>query len=201
MQSSLATSGLIPSQEQGGQSNTSYSRHAADPEAALVLYEVARRRLLDVNQWQLLSGPLSARFQLVDQHGEPMYRSVREGDYIRINLPGPGTHTGKGFDWVQVEQIGSQEQAYTGMRVRPLPLPHSADRETAHFFKRYATSSFIVEKNGLEVKASVYGRNEIPNTGVRGLLDKIRNLFTAIGAILGLSKAQWGSLVKGLIDG
>ncbi|SKA31393.1 hypothetical protein SAMN04488128_103469 [Chitinophaga eiseniae] len=201
MDSSLTASGLIPAQQKGGQSNTSYCRRAEDPEAAVVLYEVARRRLLDVNQWQLLSGPLSARFQLVNPQGEPMYRSVREGDYIRINLPGPGPHAGRGFDWVQVEQVSSREQAYTGMRVRPLPLPQSADRETAHFFKHHATSSFIVEKNGLEVKASVYGRNEIPNTGVRAFLDKVRNLFTAIGAILGMSKAQWGNLVKGIVDG
>lgn len=197
----LAKSGLIPEQRLGGQSNTCYSRRAASQEASIALYEVARRRLLDVNQWQLLSKPLSARFQLVNERGDAVDRFAHQGDYIRISLPGPGNQTGQGFDWVQIEQIRSQDQAYTGMRVRPLPLPHAADRETAHFFKHYATSSFIVEKNGLEVKASVYGRNEVPNTAVRRLLDKIRNLFIGIGAILGLSKAQWGGLVKGIIEG
>ncbi|NML38419.1 hypothetical protein HHL17_14520 [Chitinophaga sp. G-6-1-13] len=201
MHPSLATSGLIPEQHWGGQSNTSYGKRAANNEASIALYEASRRRLLDVNQWQLFNRPLRARFQLVNTNGEAVDRFAHQGDYIRISLPGPGTHTGQGFDWVQIEQIRSQEDAYTGIRVRPLPLPHSADRETAHFFKRYATSSFIVEKNGLEVKASVYGRNEIPNTGVRRLLDKIRNLFTGISAILGLSKAQWSGLVKGIIEG
>ncbi|WP_343746906.1 hypothetical protein [Chitinophaga sp.] len=201
MHPSLAASGLIPEQRQGGQSNTSYSRHTANHGASVALYEAARRRLLDVNQWQLLTGPLGASFQLVNTNGEAVDRFAHQGDYIRINLPGPGNRTGQGFDWVQVEQISSQGDAYTGMRVRPLPLPNGADRETAHFFRRYATSSFIVEKNGLTVKASVYGKNEIPNTGVRGLLDKIRNLFISIGAILGLSKAQWGGLVRGIIEG
>ncbi|MBC9929521.1 hypothetical protein [Chitinophaga qingshengii] len=198
---SLAASGLVPAQHQGGQSNTSYRHRTGSEEAAIVLYEVARRRLLDINHWHLLSGPLSGRFQLVTPAGALLNRRAQEGDYIRISLPGPRTQTGQGYDWVQIEEILSQERRYTGIRVRPLPLPQSADREAAHFFKHYATSSFIVEKNGLEIKASVYGRNEIPNTGVRRLLDKVRNLLTGIGAILGLSKAQWGALVKGIVEG
>lgn len=201
MEPSLSESGLIPVQQKGGHSNTSYTSRSVNPNEAVALFEAACIRLLDVNNWQQLAGDMTASFTLMDDEGNVQHRSAMEGDNIRINIPGPGTHIGDGYDWVKIELIAAKKGAYTGMRVRPLPLPDKAGKNIAHFFKQYATSSFIIEKNGNEVKASVYGRNEIPNTGVSRILDKIRNLFISIGAILGLSKIQWASLVKGLVRG
>ncbi|WP_160712868.1 hypothetical protein [Chitinophaga solisilvae] len=199
----LSASGLIPAQQTGAQSNTSFVRNADTIREAEQLYENARRRLLDVNNWQEISGEYTAAFTLTDSNGRALRRSALEGDNIRINIPGPGAQTGQGYDWVQIEKIAMQADsnaAYTGMRVRPLPLPTGAGRQVAHFFRQYATSSFVVEKNGNTVRASVYGRNELPNTGVKRLLDKIRNLFISAGAVMGLSKVQWGSLVRGILQ-
>ncbi|CAL1517136.1 hypothetical protein [Chitinophaga sp. MM2321] len=204
MENSLSDSGLVPSQQGGGQSNTSYTRKTINPNEAVAIYEAAQKRLLDVNNWQEISGDLTASFTLTDDDGKPLHRSAQEGDNIRINIPGPGSQTGEGYDWVKIELIAENNNpdiAYTGMRVRPFPLPEKAGKEVAHFFKAYATSSFIVEKKGNQIKASVYGRNEIPNTAVVPFSDKVRNFFIGLGAILGLSKIQWKSLVKGLLNG
>lgn len=204
MNTHIIDSDLIPPQTQGGQSNTSHIIQPDSERDAAILFKEARRKLLDVNHWRQISGGTGAAFTLVDKNGQVMYRNAQEGDYIRINIPGPGSDTGNGYDWVQIERITGMDSkqgmlAYLGMRVRPLPVPDKAGHHVAHFFKNYATSSFIVEKTGNLLKASVYGRNEVPNVTVNKWWDKIRNLFTAIGAILGLSKLQWKNLAKGFL--
>ena len=52
---------------------------------------------------------------------------------------------------------------------------------------------------GVRVEASHYGRNEQPNTGEGGIIDKARALLITIGAYLGLSDMQWSNLIKGLL--
>ncbi|MBC8052817.1 MAG: hypothetical protein H7Y13_07110 [Sphingobacteriaceae bacterium] len=69
----------------------------------------------------------------------------------------------------------------------------------AHFFKDDASSTFLVQRNGLTVKAEVHGRNEQANTNTEKFIDKARNILVAAGAMLGFSDFQWKSLVKGLI--
>ena len=85
------------------------------------------------------------------------------------------------------------------MRVRPAHNPAEAGTDTAHFYEEEATSSFIVERSGTRVSAGVYGRNEVPNTKVYRLMDKLRNLIISLSTKLGFQKPQWKSLVVGLL--
>ncbi len=45
----------------------------------------------------------------------------------------------------------------------------------------------MVMLQGRTVKACVFGRNEVPNTEVKGLIAKLRNVIVAITAMLGFS--------------
>ncbi|SHM95587.1 hypothetical protein SAMN05444266_11543 [Chitinophaga jiangningensis] len=196
--------GIIPEQTEGGQSNTSSSIRASSDQEARAMYNVARERLLDVNNWHNISGDLTATFELISPNGEKVYRHAKEGDHIRINIPGPGTSTGAGYDWVRVEKIEEQTDhngvlSYLGMRVRPFKPPKDIDPDVAHFFQRDATSSFILTQYGAVLEASVLGRNEKPNTDTSSFWDRVRNFFVGLGAMAGLSKAQWKALVKGII--
>ena len=58
----------------------------------------------------------------------------------------------------------------------------------------------LFQNAGIEVKAAVYGRNEVPNTSTSNVIDKVRNVVVAMTATLGFSNVQWKSLVKGLVD-
>lgn len=194
----------IPPQLMGNSTNDCESIILPSTDEARLLFEKAMNRLLSVNNWRDFSGTATASFQLMSSKGQPVDRMASPGDYIRINVPGPGNAEGDGFDWVMVEDI--REQIYVPdnsfsfiMRVRPAARPGQPRQRVSHFFKRYATSSFMVELKGREVKAGVYGRNEVPNTGARLLWDKIRNFFTAIGAMLGYSHFQWKKLVNGIL--
>jgi len=194
----------VPLQHTGGAHNTEFSMALPSVEECVERFKIARDRLLEVNHWHELGGPFSANFILTDRNGHVQHHKAREGDHIRIDLPGPGSKTGDGYDWVEIEKIEdrctkSGNSAYVAIRVRPSSNPQDYDNKVAHFFGPTATSSFVVERVGSRIKASVYGRNEIPNVSSRGFMDKVRNALVAVGATLGLSKPQWKGLVKGLL--
>lgn len=200
------TSGeTVPPQRRGFRTYTEYAVNLPNMEEALRRFERARDRLLEVNNWKRLCGPLSASFTLTDESGNAKrHKKAAEGDHIRINLPVPSSQTGSGFDWVQIEKIEdkatpSGKIAYVAMRVRPSDNPKDSPGKVAHFFQANATSSFVVERTGTVLKARVYGRNEQPNVAPEGLLDKVRNFFVAVTASLGMAKPQWKRLAKGLL--
>jgi hypothetical protein len=193
---------IIPAQQQGAYSDTDATAAFDTPEQAKAFYEVARQRLLQVNNWQKWAGAATANFQLTDAHGNDVDRTVQEGDHFKIDIPGPGPVTGGGFDWVQVETIKETESEngeQLAIQVRPATNPNNDRQDVAHFFSDEASSCFIVKRDGNAVSAAVHGRNEKPNTHAETLVDKARNTAVATGAVAAFSKLQWKSLVNGLV--
>jgi hypothetical protein len=192
----------IPSQENGRQMDVVDQIVFKSSEEALDFYEVAKERLLDVNQWAKISNLPSAAFGLCDATGVEVHRHVKVGDHFKINIPGPGNSIGDGFDWVKVEFV--KEEQIDGadtlsIRVRPAPNPNSNEDATAHFFTDGATSTFQVKRMGKEVTAEVHGRNEEANTETGHLLDNARNTLIGVPAKLGMSFPQWKGLTSGLV--
>jgi hypothetical protein len=192
--------GLIPEQQAGSRMDAMEKRSAETVAEAAVIFKRACDRLLNVNAWGELAG--LSDFQLIDVSGVRVERKVKEGDFIRIDIPGPGTMAGMGYDWVRVEEIKKLERdgdSTLGMRVRPSAHPISGSEETAHFLKDAATSTFIVKLNGREITAEEHGRNEMANTETESLLDKGRNFTVSLAAKFGLSYPQWKSLVSAFL--
>ena len=196
---------IVPSQYEGGKKDITHKVTAVDNDDARKLFVIARNRLLDVNRWHELVGLLSAKFILTDSNGKEAHRTAEVGDYFKIDLPGPGSSEGDGFDWVFIEAIDDKSDStgpyeIAAMRVRPCPNPTEKKGENvAHFFKDSATSSFVVERQEKVVSACVFGRNEVPNTVTNNVVDKVRNALVGSTAIAGLSDIQWNNLAKGLI--
>ena len=71
--------------------------------------------------------------------------------------------------------------------------------EIAHFFEEGATSTFILQLQNNTVFASYYGRNEVPNTDVERLTDKVRNALVGMAAYVGISEIHWKALLKGFL--
>ena len=193
---------IIPENEGGIQTNTESSRKLTSDQEARSFFELAKQRLLDVNDWHGIAGKLTANFQLTDENGNEVNRLVRKGDHFKIDIPGPGPVTGDGYDWVRVEDVeekqGSDIQSIA-VRVRPATNPNNKREDVAHFFSDEATSCFMIKREGATITAGVYGRNKKPNTGAETLVDKARNTAIATGAITGFAKLQWKSLVNGLV--
>ncbi len=192
----------IPEQKEGSHMDITAKIALDSADEAKAFYELAKTRLLEVYRWYEICAVPVSTFILTDAAGNEVKRQVQEGDYLKIDIPGPGTSSGDGYDWVKVESLleESINQADTlSMTVRPAPNPLSGNDDTAHFFKETATSTFQVKRLNNEVYAEVHGRNELANTKTEQLTDNIRNTLVGWSAKLGMSFPQWKSLVTGIV--
>jgi hypothetical protein len=196
---------IIPHQYTGSKTGSTAKYTAKTRHNAIALFNEAKTKLLDINNWYKVCGETGAQFQLTDEKGNPLLNHTPiVGNLIRINLPAPGNPKGDGYDWVRIEKIENKkdlikdEEIY-GFRVRPVDNPNTQSTVSAHFYTKEATSSFIVMRRSLFVYALERGRNEQPNaTG--GLANRIRNFVVALSAMIGLSKPQWKKLVNGFLQ-
>ncbi|WP_345084855.1 hypothetical protein [Nemorincola caseinilytica] len=195
---------LIPEQISGKKVDLSHTAELATQEEAAACFARARMRMLDPGTWHELSGALSAEFILVPQTGTPPHQWAQTHDHIKIDIPGPGPSSGKGYDWVLIELIKDETDAIApservGMRLSPCSDPTGKDTDTAHFFTGQASSTFVITRNGNKVVAQYHGRNEMPNIKTTRTVDNIRNAIVASGALASLSEMQWMSLIKGFL--
>lgn len=197
---------VIPRQKEGGRTGASSKKECATRHDAIILFNEARLRLLDVNRWHGLCGR-GAEFQVTAAEGSDLnVKEVREGHLIRISLPAPENKSGEGYDWVRVEEIVQRrnmikDEEVFGFRVRPVSSPLNTAEEPAHFYDKDATSTFLVSRSTNIVTVMEQGRNEVPNTAPRRLISRLRNLVVALGAMIGFSASQWKCLVNGILHG
>lgn len=195
--------GIVPPQFTGQEIETEATQVLTTEADAERLYNSAKKKLLEVNNWNKVAGVVTAQFQIIDEEGKEVSREVRKGDHLRIDIPGPGNKEGDGYDWVFVEELkeirnGSVQSV--GFRVRPDKNPFGEKNETAHFYSKEATSSFIVTRENAKVISWIVDRNLLPNTDSGSLVDKVRDVAVGISAIAGFSKVQWQGLADGLIE-
>ena len=194
----------IPEQEHGAAKDIKKQIVMETLDDAEDMFLLAKERLLSVNDWKKMIDGNSAHFQLSDTHGEPLHRHAHLGDYIKIDLPGPGSIAGKNKDWVKIEAIAYDDYPDENgesilLQLRPVAAPNTDNEHTAHFLKDEATSTIQIKRWGKIVAAYYYGRNEIPNTDTGNVLDTVRNLAVATTSILALSSVQWTNLLESLL--
>lgn len=193
----------VPAQETGSEMDAVEKIELNSEAEAIHFFKTVKERLLDVNRWSEFAGGVSSDFYLTDPQGNVVKRKATDGDHIKIDIPGPGTKTGGGYDWVTIDEIMSQvldDAEVLSMRARPSANPLSDEQQTAHFLTEQATSTFQVKRIGKTIYAEEHGRNEVPNTDLDRPLDNIRNTFVGWGAKIGFSYPQWKALVKGLLN-
>ena len=106
----MTASRSVPPQQEGIKADIIEMRTAADVQEAKLLFLHARERLYDVTRWGDISEGISATFTLTDSSGELKDDFPTPGDHIRIDIPGPGSTAGDGFDWVKVELVEDKRQ-------------------------------------------------------------------------------------------
>lgn len=190
---------LVPQQQQGGHHDVESCFTCDSIEEARELFPRLRERFFNISCWDEYAGKLMANFELHNASGNPKAGMPATGDCIKIDIPGPGTNSGSGFDWVCIEQIEEKENELAAIVVKPQGDPRNADEKVAHFYEDQARSVFVIERDANLLKASVHGRNEIPNTTDVSFLDKIRNALIGHTAIAGFGEIQWKLLADGLL--
>lgn len=173
-----------------------------DAENASRFYAVVRERLLEVNNWDDYAGEPSAKFQLTDSNGKDVFRKANKGDYFKIDIPGPGTRTGHGYDWVRIEdeETGfSENREWFAFRVRPATNPRNSEEDVAHFYSHDSTSTFMVERIEQTIRVKIADRNTTPNHNTSRVTDKVRDALVGTAGLIEFSKVQWKRLAEGLL--
>jgi hypothetical protein len=194
---------IVPNQQTGRAIDAVSNVELSKEEEAKTFFRQVKERLRDVNHWKEIAGTLSATFQLVDPNGKEVSRMAEKGDYFKIDIPGPGTKTGEGFDWVQIEEVEDTslpDGERFGFRVRPTDNPQNQKSDVAHFYSEDSTSSFIIERRNNVITASVHDRNTKPNTDTDKPIDKIRDAIVGAAGVATFSKIQWKNLTDGLVN-
>jgi hypothetical protein len=193
---------IVPRQQTGKEIEVNSSCKFEQENEAVDFFTVAKGRLLNVDQWHRVAGVISAAFRAFDKDGNKVDRKIEKEDYMRIDIPGPGSKEGDGYDWVKIEEVKEVEEAHLqciGFRVRPAANPCGDTNSIAHFYDDSATGNFVVTREGKKITATVIDVNVKPNDDTNSITDKIRG--TAIGtvALSFFSKLQWKNLVDGIV--
>jgi hypothetical protein len=191
---------LLPLQRVGRKcDNVSRNRCPTSTEAAM-LFRRAKKRLKDINRWEVVAGKEKATFTLTDRFGHLIHRAPEVGDCIRIGLPKLKNRYGGGFDWVKIRFLQEREEEdYQLIILRVQPCPPPGKRKIAHFLHHKSSNTFLLIRKDKEVWASIHGRNETINYST-GLINSLRNVVAAWGGFMGLSQLQWQDFVEGLIE-
>jgi hypothetical protein len=194
---------LIPQQQNGKAIDATSTREFVETSLAQDFFKTIKQRLNDVNAWHLLAGKAMAKFVLVNADGQPIHRSPISGDHFKIDIIGPGTKEGDGYDWVRIESIQMQangdSESY-GFTVRPSPNPNKSTDKTAHFYSSESTSTFIVKREETMVTAEIHDRNTKPNDAATRTADIIRDAVVGTMGALTFSKIQWQRFTDGLVS-
>lgn len=194
---------LTPQQHTGKAIDATSSREFLDKARAKHFFKILQYRLGDVNSWHALAGNTMAKFNLVDSDGQEVHRQPMKGDHFKIDILGPGSKEGDGYDWVRIETIQTQSDTDSesyGFTVRPSSNPNKPTTETAHFYSHESTSTFLVSRDGTTVTAEIHDRNAKPNEDATRTVDNIRDTVLAVVGIITFSKIQWQSFTDGLIS-
>lgn len=195
--------GIVPAQYTGKEIEAESSVGFKNEDEAKNFYDITKARLLHVNNWHNVAGIISAKFQLVNANGQEVNRDAAKGDYLRIDVPGPGSKEGEGYDWVLIEElkeVNEDDVQSIAFRVRPAANPSGNQEHIAHFYDDSATSNFIVTREKTKVIAYIIDRNAVPNDDNESLTDKVRHTVVGMAAINSFSKIQWQKLAKGLVS-
>jgi hypothetical protein len=195
---------IVPLQVIGSKTGATAKLKQSSRHDALLLFQAARKRLMDINNWRKWCGNTGAEFQLTNKQGQEKKSLPEIGDLIRIKLPALPNREGDGFDWVRIEAFEEsktllEDVEIFGFRVRPVKNPANYTGDSAHFYTSDATSTFLIIRYSHTVYALERGRNEVPNSSGTWL-NRFRNILIAVAAMLGFSKSQWQQLLNGLLN-
>lgn len=196
----------IPEQNNGGLHDTVSEKCFGTEVVAKDQFQLVKSRFFEINHWQKFAGEMTANFQLFDTKAKRINRKPQLGDFVKIEIPGPGNRVGDGADWVKIVEMNEEKFDFDErcfMRFRPTnnPMMDSIEKDSvAHFFSQEASSNFLIYRKAHCIYAQIHGRNEVNNTSTEQVSDKIRNVIVGVAGKMGLGKIQWKLLTDGFLN-
>lgn len=171
---------------------------AASRHEAFVLFENAKKRLNDINNWELLCGKTPAKFQLTDNLDNFINASSPEiGNLIKVRCYTKGTDK---FIWYRIEDFISEKNLLKDTEDFGFHVVRVSDPLQPHDAYEGITCTFLVTRSGCCVSAVEAERSRIlVNESIPVLIklkDKVQHIFSWINS----SNQQWKSLINGVLQ-
>jgi len=171
---------------------------ASSRHEAFVLFENAKKRLNDINNWQLLCGKTPAEFHLTDDRGNLLNVSVPEtGNLIRVRCYDKGKDK---FIWYRIGQFMHEKNLLKDTEDFGFKVILVSDPAAPQLSEEGITCTFMVTRSGCKVSAVEAERSRVvARDGIPVLVqlrDKLQNVFSWINS----SNQQWKSLINGVLQ-
>ena len=171
---------------------------ASSRHEAFVLFENAKKRLNDINNWQLLCGKTPAGFQLTDESGNLLDSSVPQtGNLIKVRR-----YTGQKdeFIWYRIEEFIHEKNLLKdtedfGFRVVSVAGPGNIASDSSEG----VTCTFVVTRSGCEVSAVEAERIKVMVNERTPVLIRIKDKVQSVFSWISSSNQQWKSLINGVL--
>ena len=173
------------------------SVEASSRHEAFVLFENARKRLNDINNWQLLCGKTPAEFHLTDEAGNLIIdRAPETGNLIRVRCYDKGKDK---FIWYRIEAFIHEKNLLKDTEDFGFRVIQVSDPQVPQDIQEGITCTFVVTRSGCKVSAVEAERSKVfVNEGAPVLVqlkDKLQQMFSWVSS----SNQQWKSLIHGVL--
>jgi hypothetical protein len=198
---------IIPSSQRSFDYIGASSNFVADSRhAALVLFNGAKLRLLDINNWTKLYEGSHTEFRLTDRYGNLLQTSTPNvGDLIRMRLPILPNTSEERFGWVRIENFEStkdllKDEDMFGFCVRPVDGPLDMNSVDADYkYNSEVISYFLLFRKASTIMAIERDRDQMAHGSSPSLVKKMKNILNEIMAAMKLSRSRWTRLMDGLL--
>jgi hypothetical protein len=177
-------------------------QEAVSRHEAILLFNEAKKRLLDINRWHLLYEEQVEKFRLTDHLGHAVDKEEPEaGDLICIER----MDSDQLSEWFRIDQFYSEknllkDEEQFGFSVKAIKDPFKENDKERRNYKRDTVITFMIVRN-----ANIVVAMEQVRDGKRSLLKSIVQSFitavTRFVSVFGIRSHQWESLVHGIITG
>ncbi len=171
---------------------------ASSRHEAFVLFENAKKRLNDINNWQLLCGKTPAEFHLTDEMGNRLDASVPQiGNLIRVRCYDKGKDK---FIWYRIEAFMHEKNLLKdtedfGFKVVLVSGPLAPQQP-----EEGITCTFLVTRSGCNVSAVEAERSRIVTRDGIPVLAQLRDKLQHVFSWISSSNQQWKSLINGVLQ-
>jgi len=173
------------------------SRHEA-----FVLFENAKKRLNDINNWQLFCGKSPAEFRLTDDMGNLLNSSIPHvGNLIKVRFHAPLSDGSNNYIWYRIQDFISGKNLLKdtedfGFNVIQINTPYNKLEEND---REGITCTFLVTRSGCTVSAVEAERTKVVFTKEFPFFIKMRDKISGAFSMIHSSNHQWKSLLNGVL--
>ena len=170
---------------------------------AMVLFESAKKRLNDINNWTLFCGKSPADFQLTDEMGNLLNSPAPQiGNIIKVRCHAPSADAKNNYIWYKIESFiheknllkDTEDFGFTAVQISDPAVFANQAYSTAG-----VTCVFLVVRTGCVVSAIEVETSKVTGKLPFSAFNKLKSRFSVLFDLINPPQQQWKNLVNGVL--